>query len=297
MTDGSGPIAGATVTAAPSARSAAAGDSTTTTDASGHYQFLTLPAGTYDVTASKFGYLPSTAAGVVVSDGGDTVQDFALAAAPERSSSTDVVKDGSGQGWPLYAKIVVSGPTGFPGATLFTDPVTGYYSITLVGGLHLRLRGHRRLRPGYAPGGGPLSLRRRPLATLRTASSPTGRLSAGAALHRAGIRARELSSDRPPSPRASTPASIPPGWTVNTVSGASWKVYTGGDPCGQFDGNRTGGSGPYAIVNSGCDSDFTTDDSFLVTPPMDLSGRTSAAIQWANDFIDLELRRRRRAST
>ena len=45
-----------------------------------------------------------------------------------------VVKDGSGQGWPLYAKIVVSGPSGFPGATLFTDPVTGYYSITLVAG-------------------------------------------------------------------------------------------------------------------------------------------------------------------
>jgi hypothetical protein len=78
---------------------------------------------------------------------------------------------------------------------------------------------------------------------------------------------------------------IPAGWSVETISGVTWKVYTGGDPCGQFEGNRTGGSGPYAIVNSGCESQFTTDNTFLVTPAMDLSGRTSAALQWANDYI------------
>ena len=72
---------------------------------------------------------------------------------------------------------------------------------------------------------------------------------------------------------------------MQTLSGVSWKVYTGGDPCFQFEGNRTGGSGPYAIVNSGCESQFTTDDTFLVTPTLDLSGRTSAAIQWANDYV------------
>ncbi len=81
---------------------------------------------------------------------------------------------------------------------------------------------------------------------------------------------------------------IPAGWTVDTVSGVGWDVADAGDPCVQFDGNRTGGSGPYAILNSCCYGDFfTTDYSSLVTPPIDLSGRTSAAIQWANDFIDL----------
>ena len=81
---------------------------------------------------------------------------------------------------------------------------------------------------------------------------------------------------------------FPPGWSVNTVSGVSWQVTSGADPCGQFDGNRTGGSGPYAILNSGCFSVFTTDDSSLVTPPMDLSGKSTAAIQWANDFVDFD---------
>ncbi len=73
---------------------------------------------------------------------------------------------------------------------------------------------------------------------------------------------------------------IPAGWSVETVSGASWKVYTGVEPCSIE--NRTGGSGPYAMVNSGCEGPA---DTFLVTPTMDLSGRTSAAIQWANDYI------------
>ena len=77
---------------------------------------------------------------------------------------------------------------------------------------------------------------------------------------------------------------IPSGWTVeNPSGGVPWDVYTGGDPCGAFDGNRTGGSGPYAIVNSDCG--FSFDDTYLVTPPIDLSSSTNAAIRWANDFI------------
>jgi hypothetical protein len=73
---------------------------------------------------------------------------------------------------------------------------------------------------------------------------------------------------------------------VDTVSGASWQVYTDGDPCGQFDGNRTGGSGPYAILNSNCDNNGFEDNSSLVTPPVDLSASANASIRWANDFIE-----------
>ncbi len=49
----------------------------TSTDAAGHYHF-TLPVGTYDMTASKFGYTGDSASGVAVTDGGDTIQDFVL---------------------------------------------------------------------------------------------------------------------------------------------------------------------------------------------------------------------------
>ena len=52
----------------------------TTTNASGFYQFASLGAGTYNVTAAKAGYNSSTAIGVVVTSGGTTTQDFALTA-------------------------------------------------------------------------------------------------------------------------------------------------------------------------------------------------------------------------
>ncbi len=132
-----------------------AGESHTTTDAAGHYQFLTLPAGTYDVTASKYGYLPSTATGVSVTAGATTVQDFTLESAPI-VLVVGTVKDGSGQGWPLYARLVVSGPTGFPETTLYSDPVTGYYSIALLAGSYDFAV--TSLVPGYEPGGGPLAV-------------------------------------------------------------------------------------------------------------------------------------------
>ena len=263
VTGNSGPIAGATVTA---------GESHTTTDAAGHYQFLTLPTGTYDVTASKYGYLPSTAAGVSVSTGATTVQDFTLANAPS-VLVVGTVKDGSGQGWPLYARLVVSGPTGFPETTLYSDPVTGYYSIALLAGYTYDFA-VTSLVPGYEPGGGPLAVAGPPssaVANWTLAVSPTCTAPGYGAGAFVGPLALSESFDA---------GVLPAGWSVDTRSGSSWKVYTDVEPC--FIENATGGSGPYAMVNTGCEGPA---DTFLVTPTMDLSGRTSAAIQWANDYI------------
>jgi subtilisin-like proprotein convertase family protein len=48
-----------------------------TTDAGGSYS-ITVAPGTYNMTASKFAYQTGTASGVVVSNGGTTIQNFAL---------------------------------------------------------------------------------------------------------------------------------------------------------------------------------------------------------------------------
>ena len=114
----------------------AADASSTLTDASGHYQFVSLVAGTYDVTASRFGYLPSTASGVSVVSGSTTVQDFSLEAI-ESVSVVGIVRDGSGQGWPLYASLVVSGPGGFPGNDFLERPGDGLLLHRAPRGLHL----------------------------------------------------------------------------------------------------------------------------------------------------------------
>ncbi|MFS8521986.1 MAG: carboxypeptidase regulatory-like domain-containing protein, partial [Micromonosporaceae bacterium] len=61
--------------------------------------------------------------------GQTTVQDFALQPVDSVTIS-GTVTDGSGHGWPLYARIQV---TGTPVQT-FTDPATGQYSLTLPAG-------------------------------------------------------------------------------------------------------------------------------------------------------------------
>ena len=274
VTDGSNPVAGALVAATPVGEAPTAANSTATTDTSGHYQFVGLAAGTYDVAVSKFGFAPAVANGVVVVAGEPTVQDFTLQALPT-VLVVGTVKDGSGQGWPLYARLVVSGPVGFPETTLYSDPVTGYYSIALLAGTYDFAV--TSLVPGYEPGGGPLTVTAPP--STPDAAVTNWILSASPTCTAPGygggafVGPLALSEDF-------DGGVIPAGWSVVTASGVSWKVYTDVDPC--FIDNATGGSGPYAMVNSGCEGPA---DTFLVTPTLDLTGRTSAAIQWANDYI------------
>ncbi len=99
---------------------------TTHTDTGGKYR-LSLPTGSYDVTATEYGYAPATTTGVSVTEGQTTTADFALAPVPS-SVVSGVVTDGSGHGWPLYAKITIDGYRNGP---IFTDPYTGRYSVKL----------------------------------------------------------------------------------------------------------------------------------------------------------------------
>ena len=117
---GSAPIAGATIDVS--------GGYTTTTDAVGHYA-INLVDGTYSVTASKYGYVSSNAPAVVVAVPGPTTQDFSLASA-STSTISGVVTDAT-TGWPLYARLDIFG---YPSSPVFTDPVTGAYSVNLVDG-------------------------------------------------------------------------------------------------------------------------------------------------------------------
>jgi subtilisin family serine protease len=113
------PIAGATVHASgPFER-------TTMTNAAGVYS-LTLPVGTYDVTASAFGFESLTEPGVVITDGGTTTQDFALTPADSHPVS-GFVRDGSGN--PLANATVTILNTPIPPAT--TD-ANGAYSFPSV---------------------------------------------------------------------------------------------------------------------------------------------------------------------
>ena len=122
-----------------------AGNAAGLTDAAGHYD-ISLAVGTYDVTASAYGYATKVATGVAVTDGATTTVDFALNAVPKVTIS-GTVKDGSGHGWPLYAKIVVDG---VPGGPVWTDPATGHFHVDVASGAQYTLHVSANY-PGYKP--------------------------------------------------------------------------------------------------------------------------------------------------
>ncbi len=79
------PLAGATITVTGSSRTA-------TTDATGAYQ-ITLPVGSYAVTASLYAYQSSSAGQVAITEGATTVQNFVMVAVPSHSLSGQVRDD------------------------------------------------------------------------------------------------------------------------------------------------------------------------------------------------------------
>jgi len=122
VTSGGSPLAGALVEA---------GGFNTHTGPDGIYIFSELPVGTYTLTASAYGYQTVSLPNVSVAYDTTTVQNFSLASLP----LVDVhgaVTDGSGQGWPLYARIDITAP-GFSQG-IYTDPLTGAYQIHLPAG-------------------------------------------------------------------------------------------------------------------------------------------------------------------
>lgn len=117
------------------------------TNADGVYTIF-LPENTYDLTATAFGYLPGTANGVEVIVDTITTQNFALDLAPSRQVS-GVVSDGTvgGHAWPLYAAITI---LGYPGGTIYTNPLDGSYSVMLPEGIDYPFNVEAMV-PGYQP--------------------------------------------------------------------------------------------------------------------------------------------------
>ena len=82
--------------------------------------------GGYTVRVSAYGYLPSSETGVRVQADATTLHDVVLATAPMVKVSGRVVD--AATGWPLHAKITISG---HPDGPVWSDPVSGRYSVRL----------------------------------------------------------------------------------------------------------------------------------------------------------------------
>nr|WSX81738.1 carboxypeptidase regulatory-like domain-containing protein [Streptomyces sp. NBC_00899] len=252
------PVSGATV---------AVGDATATTGADGGYR-LTLPTGDQTLAVSAFGYGQKTAT-TTVSQGADTVMDFTLVPQPKASVS-GTVTDGSGQGWPLYAAITIPGR---PGAPIYTDPLTGKFSVDLPTGTSYTLHAAAVAR-GY-----------RPLdQTVDLTSAGTGPVTADLKL---GIDqdlcyAPGYAADYTGGHSDFEGGSLPAGWTVtNSTALGGWAFDDISQP------NQTGGTGGFAIVDAkklGLGAGIQSD---LDSPVYDLTNVDDPVIGFHSDYYEM----------
>ncbi len=122
---GGAPLAGATITVAGSSRTA-------TTDSTGAYQ-MTLPVGSYTVTASLYAYQSSSADQVAITEGATTVQNLVMVAVPSHSLSGQV-RDDQGAAVANVKVTILGTPlapatTGADGSYSFSAVPDGEYDV------------------------------------------------------------------------------------------------------------------------------------------------------------------------
>ncbi len=257
----------------PGALISISGGYITNTDSNGHYSIL-LPPDTYEVTASKYGYLPSTATGVVVSPSSTTIQDFTLTEAPKYTLS-GVVTDAQ-SGWPLYARIAIAG---YPDSPIFTDAQTGAYSVELAEGAYtLEVRA---MSGGYEPESMGLTINSH--TTQDFALSPD-LLACSAPGYMPIVSFVEDFETWPPS-----------GWTIVNNAGTGGLVWNSNLSYG--DSNYTGGAGLAADVNSDRNQ-YKRYNTELITPLIDpdtlvnltLTYRANFQVYSGNEALDLDIK-------
>ena len=249
------PIAGALVSTS---------NGTTTTDAQGHYE-LTLPAGTYDVTFSAFGFTTETATGTVITDGGTTTLNAALDPAPSVTLS-GTVTDGGAHGWPLYARIDIAGR---PGGPIYTNPVTGQYSLQIPANATYSIT-YTSTLPGYevvtddVVVGGANTTHDVAIPLQATCTAPGYQFNFTPAL------TQNFNS-----------GTLPAGWQVTDEQG-NGQIWTFNDPGSR--GNLTGGDGLFAILDSDRYGPGNSQNTSLVSPLIDLSGSATPVVRFNEDY-------------
>ncbi|TCC62042.1 peptidase S8 [Kribbella pittospori] len=257
---GGAPLAGASVTV----KQAGQPDRVLTTTSTGAFSSV-LPAGSYDLTAASFGYQTQTAT-VAITTGNTTTQNFALVSSPQVNVGGSIT-DGSGHGWPLYAKVSVEGPGG---VFDYTTPTNGRFSLKVPAGASYSLKVESQY-PGYQTVSEPITvgsgnLTKNIAVPVRTDACTT------APGYRYGSDGTYQTFDS---------GSTPSGWSVvdNKGNGQVWQFN---DPGAR--GNLAGGTGGTAIIDSDKYGPGGSQDTSLVSPVVDLTAVTAPVIRFNQDL-------------
>ncbi|SCF15242.1 Serine protease, subtilisin family [Micromonospora viridifaciens] len=237
------------------------------TGSDGKYSSL-LPAGDYQATVSAFGYETKTVSATITKDT-TTTTNIALAAVPSVTVSGSVT-DGSGHGWPLYAKVSVEGPAG---VSDYTTPTTGQYSFKLPAGATYSVKVEPQY-PGY--------------------QTVTKDVVVGSSnvTHDVAVPVAANSCTTAPGYRNGSDGvyetfdgtTVPAGWSLvdNQGNGQVWQFNDPGKR-----GNLTGGTGNFAILDSDKYGSGNRQDAALVSPVVDLTDVAAPVIRFNQDFRQL----------
>jgi N-acetylneuraminic acid mutarotase len=239
----------------------------TKTAADGTYTVL-LPVDTYDVSASAYGYGEESVLAVEIVEDETSTVNFALDALPTVEVS-GTVTDGSGHGWPLYARIDIDG---YPFGPIFTLPEDGSYSVELVQSTDFTFH-------VTALSGGYVEAMRDANYAVATATEDFALLvdattcdAPGYDFEVDGIYERFRTED------------LPEGWTVvdNFGFGQVWQFDDPGNR-----GNLTGGTGGFATVDSDKFGPSGAQDTELISPVIDLSAVAEPILRFNTDYLPL----------
>lgn len=220
-------------------------------------QFTTTAAvGTYDLTATLFGYAGGTQSGLRVGEGATATANLTLAQVPSRTV-TGTVLDNSGHGWPLYARITVDGDPD----PVFTDPATGAYSLRLPRDADYTLH-VAPVYPGYQTTDLPLTI-----------GDQDVHQNVGV-----GVNTATCSAAGYGFPLAAGFDSGAQGWTVSGTTDPGW-VFD--DPANEP--NLTGGTGGFALADP-LDDNGAAEVTDLTSPVVDLSGEQSVDLHFDTAF-------------
>jgi Ca2+-binding RTX toxin-like protein len=184
----------------------------------------------------------------------------------EAVAFTGTVTDGSGHGWPLYARVDIAGD---PDATVFTDPVTGSYRAELLEGRTYQVTA-TAMTLGYRP----------MTSTVTTLSTPTTRDFALGIEPTCVAAGYTTSAGTPYLAETFDTAVTPAGWSVvNRTPSGGWRFDDRGGR-----GNLSGGTGGFAIIDSDELGIGNSQDTDLVTPALDLSAAVAPMLTFNGDY-------------
>jgi N-acetylneuraminic acid mutarotase len=207
---------------------------------------------------------PWAAAGVAATIivAGVGVPSAANAAAPEVTVSGQI-RDASGHGWPLYARVTVDNV-----GTAFTDPATGRYQLTVPDGADYTLN-VTPLYPGYQPAQATVTANGTD--AVRDFSVTIDASACAAPGYGEQLNGLRTSFDD---------QTTPDGWTVvNHTADGGWTFTDDGGR-----GNLTGGSDGFAIIDSDHLGVGRSQDTEMISPVIDFTGMTAPTIRFNSDW-------------